>query len=261
MSSEIKADKWSPASGTAGTIGDSGDTFTVPTGANFTVTDELKTNKISPASGTSFTMGDSGDTFTIPSGVTLANSGTATGFDGGLVPISLTTVSTTVNTIDISDCFTSTYRNYFVMGYNLRPGVDNVSGMLRFKSASGNESGSSYNYANTGQSNDSNADASYAENTSSIALTGNIDQHSNVGGFQFNAWFFTPQVSAIDSFDTRCYMNAQVSYRKNTQYRTVRNISAVLNDTDVITGLHFFTTGGTSYYDRGCIAVYGLKDS
>jgi hypothetical protein len=32
MSSEIKADKWSPASGTAGTIGDSGDTFTVPSG-------------------------------------------------------------------------------------------------------------------------------------------------------------------------------------------------------------------------------------
>ena len=44
MSSEIKADKWSPASGTAGTIG------------------------------------DNGDTFTIPSGVTLTNSGTATGF-------------------------------------------------------------------------------------------------------------------------------------------------------------------------------------
>jgi hypothetical protein len=32
MSSEIKADKWSPASGTSGTIGDSGDTFTVPSG-------------------------------------------------------------------------------------------------------------------------------------------------------------------------------------------------------------------------------------
>ena len=80
MSSEIKADKWSPASGTSATIGDSGDTYTVPTGANFTVTDELKTNKISPASGTAFTLGDSGDTFTVPSGVTFANSGTATGF-------------------------------------------------------------------------------------------------------------------------------------------------------------------------------------
>jgi len=82
MSSEIKADKWSPASGTAGTIGDSGDTFTVPTGVGLTVTDEVKTNKISPASGSIFTMGDSGDTFNIPSGVTLANAGTATGFGG-----------------------------------------------------------------------------------------------------------------------------------------------------------------------------------
>ena len=86
MSSEIKADKWSPASGTSATIGDSGDTYTVPTGANFTVTDELKTNKISPASGTSFTLGDSGDTFTVPSGVTFANSGTATGFGGTNTP-------------------------------------------------------------------------------------------------------------------------------------------------------------------------------
>ena len=42
---------------------------------------ELKVDKISPASGTSFTLGDSGDTFTIPSGATIANSGTATGFN------------------------------------------------------------------------------------------------------------------------------------------------------------------------------------
>ena len=41
---------------------------------------ELKTNKISPATGTAFTLGDSGDTFTIPSGATITNSGTATGF-------------------------------------------------------------------------------------------------------------------------------------------------------------------------------------
>ena len=42
---------------------------------------EIKVNKISPrtACGTT-TLGDSGDTFTIPSGVTLTNNGTATGF-------------------------------------------------------------------------------------------------------------------------------------------------------------------------------------
>lgn len=44
---------------------------------------ELKVNKLSPASGTAFTLGDSGDTFTVPSGATIVNSGTATGFGGG----------------------------------------------------------------------------------------------------------------------------------------------------------------------------------
>ena len=50
------------------------------------MTSELKVDKISPASGTSFTLGDSGDTFTVPSGATIANSGTATGFGGDNAP-------------------------------------------------------------------------------------------------------------------------------------------------------------------------------
>ena len=37
MSSEIKADKWSPASGTSATIGDSGDTYTVPSGVTLDI--------------------------------------------------------------------------------------------------------------------------------------------------------------------------------------------------------------------------------
>ncbi len=44
---------------------------------------EVKANKISPATGTAFTLGDSGDTFTVPSGANIVNSGTATGFGGG----------------------------------------------------------------------------------------------------------------------------------------------------------------------------------
>ena len=41
---------------------------------------ELKANKISPATLSDVVLGDSGDTFTIPSGVTITNNGTATGF-------------------------------------------------------------------------------------------------------------------------------------------------------------------------------------
>lgn len=54
---------------------------------------ELKTNKISPATGTALQISDSGDTTTIPSGATLsiagtidASSGTATGFGGDNTP-------------------------------------------------------------------------------------------------------------------------------------------------------------------------------
>jgi hypothetical protein len=57
---------------------------------------EIKVNKLTPrvACGT-VTLGDSGDTFTIPSGVTISNSGTAAGF-GGTGEISWdTTVKTT----------------------------------------------------------------------------------------------------------------------------------------------------------------------
>ena len=45
---------------------------------------EVKVNKISPRSGTGVQLGDSGDTFTIPSGATILNSGTASGFGDNL---------------------------------------------------------------------------------------------------------------------------------------------------------------------------------
>jgi len=61
--SEIQANKLSPASGTALTLGDSGDTLTLTAGANLT-------------------LGGSSTTITIPSGATITNSGTATGFGG-----------------------------------------------------------------------------------------------------------------------------------------------------------------------------------
>ena len=47
---------------------------------------KLETNQVDPATGTTLTLGTSGDTISIPSGVTIANSGTATGFGGAMTP-------------------------------------------------------------------------------------------------------------------------------------------------------------------------------
>ena len=124
--SELKVDKISPETATSLTVGETGDTVTVPSGATLdvsnatvnlpttlTVATELKTNKISPASGTTFTMGDSGDTFTVPSGVTFANSGTATGFGGALTLLTNTTASSSTS-VDFS--LDDTYDVYCLSG-------------------------------------------------------------------------------------------------------------------------------------------------
>ena len=78
--SKLYVDQVDPMTATTLTLGTSGDTITVPSGA------ELKSNKISPASGTAFTFGDSGDTFTIPTGATITNNGSSSGFgmDGSI---------------------------------------------------------------------------------------------------------------------------------------------------------------------------------
>lgn len=55
---------------------------------------EVKVNKISPRSGTTVTLGDSGDTFTIPSGATINNQGTAVNFGATGSASWVTTVKT-----------------------------------------------------------------------------------------------------------------------------------------------------------------------
>ena len=56
---------------------------------------KLEANQVDPSTGTTLTLGTSGDTIAIPSGVTIANSGTATGFGGTNTPSFLVTISGT----------------------------------------------------------------------------------------------------------------------------------------------------------------------
>ena len=71
----------------------------------------LETNLIQPATGTALTVGASGDTITIPSGATITNSGTATGFGGGkvlqVVQAKLETEASTASTSFVSTGLTA----------------------------------------------------------------------------------------------------------------------------------------------------------
>jgi len=65
---------------------------------------KLETNQVDPSTGTTLTLGTSGDTVAIPSGVTIANSGTATGF-GAMTPAFAATLSGDIS-VNNSETFT-----------------------------------------------------------------------------------------------------------------------------------------------------------
>ena len=66
---------------------------------------KIETNQVDPSTGSTLTLGTSGDTIAIPSGVTIANSGTATGFGGANTPyfqaVQSTDVGLTANTATV----------------------------------------------------------------------------------------------------------------------------------------------------------------
>jgi hypothetical protein len=77
---------------------------------------ELKVNKVTPRSGTTVTLGDSGDTITIPSGATFSNSGTVTGITQGITEADQwrLTANITTNT----DPITSNLERNDTVGFN-----------------------------------------------------------------------------------------------------------------------------------------------
>ena len=138
---------------------------------------ELRTNKISPSSDTEVTLGDSGDTFTIPSGVTITNSGTANGFGDSLPAVgssgnvmtsdgtnwastapaaggAWTLIATVVASNSASLTITgldSTYDTYAVAFSDLVPASDGQTPQLRVGDSGGLDTGNSdYSYLRMG---------------------------------------------------------------------------------------------------------------
>ena len=75
---------------------------------------KLETNQVDPATGTTLTLGTSGDTITLPSGVTIANSGTATGFGGDNTPMFLVSGGSGNQTISHASGTTITYNQEII---------------------------------------------------------------------------------------------------------------------------------------------------
>ena len=270
--SELKVDKISPETATSLTVGTSGDTVTVPSGATLdvsnatvnlpttlTVASELKTNKISPASGTTFTMGDSGDAFTIPSGVTFANSGTATGFGGALTKISSTTFTNQTN-VSITSGIDSTYSVYIFKFIDIDAGTGDAN--LTFQVNASGQTG--YNETIT-----STAFSAYQKEDNSAQALGYQTGWDQAQGtaFQLIAFRLKDYADACASGELHLFAPSSTTYVKHF-YSTSNGmtgtetteifIGGYINTTSAIDDIQFKVSSGT--FD-GTIAMYGISKS
>jgi len=122
---------------------------------------EVKVNKLSPRSGTTVTLGDSGDTITIPSGVTLSNAGTFTNFQSTGIDDNATSTAITIDSSERVGIGTfSPSRNLHVKaqsgnaGINLETSTNSDDTIFANLLVSGAGTGNNYIYF--GDGNDSN---------------------------------------------------------------------------------------------------------
>lgn len=161
---------------------------------------ELKTNKISPATGTTTTLGDASDVFQLPasaeidiaSGATLdvngtidATGATITGFpQGGLQHITTVTNTSDSSSVDISGCFTSSYNKYRVMINNIAPVTNTVHIYIQFGNSDLSTISTRYQYVMAQYAASAVTMGPYHENSntsSGIRLATDMANSSNYG--------------------------------------------------------------------------------
>jgi len=165
---------------------------------------EIKANKISPATGTSFTLGDSGDTFTMPSGATLDVNGTIdvtgatkTGFpSGGLQHITTVATTSDSSSIDIPACFSSTYQNYCVVMNNLMPVTNSTTVRMQFGNSDLSSIRPSYQYQLRMYPAMSSSVLAYYENGTSSGIQIAKSMSNNIlYGINMTIWIYAPYES------------------------------------------------------------------
>jgi len=257
MSSEIKADKWSPASGTSATIGDSGDTYTIPSGvtlANSGTVTGLPASAINSGTIAAARLGSG----TASSSTVLYGDGTFKAEPGGtLVQVGKNTLGSSSGSIIVDNCFTSTYTTYMIVMRGICNDADGNSLRGRFRTGGGSGSSiSSTHYRYACRYFDD--DGSVASNTGVSQAQFQISNDSLAGAryLGYSGVFYIHQPQST-SFETRLHgQGSFVTTSLSDLYATYNAIHLEL--TTSVTGIELFYTGG-NVESNSQIVVYGVN--
>ena len=262
MTSEIKADKWSPASGTAGTIGDSGDTFTIPSGVTLDTSSSTLTLPSTVVTGqTAITSLADTDKFLVSDA---SYSGNLKYVEkqylpsGTLVPISSVALSGNTNPITFDDVFTSTYTLYQIHLSELAPQSDGVSVRFRYRNGSSTLSSSNtYEYCSTTvQSDSSSATIKAVNNDDNIQIGRDSFGHSTPSsGISGIIQVHSPQTT--NNYKSMHYDLKSADNDGYTLFCSQGSGAFKADETTTVEG--FSLTCSSNGFTSGRIDIYGVK--
>jgi len=251
MSSEIKADKWSPASGTSATIGDSGDTYTIPSGvtlANSGTVTGLPASSISSGTIATARLGSG----TASSSTFLRGDQTYAEAGGGALEYLQGSESTSTVVIVSQNSFVdnSKYVGYKVF-FNSTNVADDKQPSMRFRSGSSEVTGNAYRTAVTSY-------GDYGNETYNFSGTyGTLDSNQSTRNKAYEFTMF-PYGSISNTMSYLFGMGTSWKYNGGTQKFRVTNLSVYFDGTTAVDGIQFEVGSGFSNHE---LRIYGIKNS
>jgi hypothetical protein len=258
MSSEIKADKWSPASGTSATIGDSGDTFTIPSGVTLDTSSSTLTLPSSAITGqTAITSLADTDKFLVSDA---SDSGNLKYVEkqylggGGFSVVSKQTITSSTSTFAFTGLASSNFRFVFDNIKTSESGGAQLRAEVRKTSDSSYETGAVYNTGH--QFIRTDASSTGTENTSGSAYMniGNQNLGNTTGG---NMGGYLDFFNLSDSLYTWVHYFLSAQRKAGGYYVQVGG--GFINTTTAYDGVKFQLQSGT--FETADVTLYQLMES
>ena len=260
MTSEIKADKWSPASGTSATIGDSGDTYTVPSGVT------LDTSSSTLTLPSSVITGQTEKTSLVDADKFLISDSAASGalkyvqksnMPSGALNLIWTQDTSATTSIERTGSFSDTYDNYLLTYTNINFGNDATDKVFLGNSSSYKTSNYSYGYygvKNPSVTFESSIGGNY--NNISLSFINNIDSAADSEqGMTGYAYIMNPYKSSSST-----YVLGYSGYRNgsNDAWSTI-NYWWTTNQDLQSDRIKFESSDGSNFSTFGNYTLYGLS--
>ena len=175
----------------------------------------------------------------------------------GLVKVSRTDISGSPSTVSFNGVFSSTYRNYFIIGSGINFANGNVQLRSRLGVGGAYETGG---YLSTLVAGDYAYNGSLSGGTSSQS-TGNfiLNENTNTANqndLSFFAYVFIPNISNMNT----SVSGRSVAIQGDGLYMIANSFQGQLVNNAQITDINFFPSGG-NFGNTGEITVFGIKES